>query len=267
MIYVMHGAIRERSEDLLTHKSFLDADQFGRYLANRPPFVSVAEAIKGKGDALTIDDATAAAHDAALQARDHGHEVALFVNSAASVAYLNTLTALLEAASAPQLERLYDAYLPPATGERPHSPPALRHVLKETLTRLADDDTRTARLQRIAAEAGMADFAVPAHLRPLSDEQLKRLMARGVRLENHGASHVDYAIFDGDDMRAQVVSCKGWLLSEFGQQSEYFAVPFGNVLPRFKLTAETASLWFLQNRALWPGALGEKIYNRDDLVV
>jgi len=263
MIYVMHGVVQARSQHLLTHQWMLDAEQFDRFLKERLLFVPLADALTDQGDALTIDDATQAAYHAALLARDHGHEVALFVNSESTADYLYVLSSLLDAAQSGQLVDLYEEYLP----GKLQSLHYLREVLKHSLIRLPGDEARMGSLDRLASKMGFRDVSIPSHLRSLSHEQLENLIDRGVRLENHGATHVDYSIFQTDEVRTQITSCRSWLSSLYGQDARYFAVPFGNVLPRFDVGDEVASCWLIQNKDLYCGLVGPRIYNREEIAI
>src|SRR4051794_15158027 len=81
MILTMHGVVRERNRDLFVHRNRLDHNGFELYLKKRHQrFVSIELALRGEGDALTIDDGTHAAGVAAQLAVKHGHAATLFVN-------------------------------------------------------------------------------------------------------------------------------------------------------------------------------------------
>ena len=82
-VFVTHGVVRDRNSGLFCHRPFHDWEKLNQHLASRPEkYVSLADALKGCGDALTIDDATEAAKEAAQLAIGHGHAITLFVNPA-----------------------------------------------------------------------------------------------------------------------------------------------------------------------------------------
>jgi peptidoglycan/xylan/chitin deacetylase (PgdA/CDA1 family) len=139
--------------------------------------------------------------------------------------------------------------------------------MKDQLIRVPSAAERAERLKGFVALSGVADFKLPRHVRALDNDHLHELVANGVQLENHGADHIDYAVYEPDAMREQVNSCRRWLSAEFGQESKYFAVPFGNMLPRFKLNDETMTVWLLQSRDLITGKVGPRLYNRPDLLL
>ncbi len=81
-VFLLHGIARDLDPMRFVHRSLVDSIAFARYLDVPPkPFVPLQDAVKGQGDALTIDDAIVASAQAALTARQHGHPVTLFVNS------------------------------------------------------------------------------------------------------------------------------------------------------------------------------------------
>jgi hypothetical protein len=266
MIYEMHGVIQSHSHQLLTHRWMLDAERFDRFISQRSPFVTLGRALEGRGDALTIDDATQAAYNAATLARNRGHEVTLFVNSKnvreSTPYYLHVLSSILDKAAPVELELLCRKHLP---SEVPAEKTKVREFLKHHFSRLPNESTRQSLLRLVAADLSMAELPIADHLQTLSCEQIAQLIDRGVQLENHGASHADLSIFRDDDVRNEITECKNWLQTHFSIESRYFAVPFGNVLPRFDVGDEIASCWLTANRALHSGFVGPKVYNRAEL--
>jgi hypothetical protein len=266
MIYAMHGVVRAPSHGVLTDLWMFDAASFADFLMQRPPFVGLGSGLAGFGDALTIDDATVAAYDAALLARRYGHDVTLFVNSEyvrnADPFYLHVLSAIIERASSDQLSTLSRKHV---GLDRALNKFSARELLKHHLTRLPDEVARKGALQSLVGDLDMVAAPLPAHLRTLSQEQLRELLAEGVQLENHGATHAHFSIFPDSDIRNQITVCRSWLRTTLSVQAQYFAVPFGDVLPRFALSDDIASCWFTVNSALHSGFVGPKIYNRMEL--
>lgn len=262
MIYLMHGVVRPLSSKQFTHMWMLDAEQFESFLACRRPFKTLATALEGGGDALTIDDATCAARDAALLARKYGHQVTLFVNSDivqhSDPYYLHALTALIGAATEHQLCRLPDHLTPSEIrGDRA----AIRGHLKHTIARIRGRGARKELIKSIA-DALNIQSETPGHLQTLRVNDLTRLIECGVHLENHGADHAHFSIYNDEEVKEQIRSCKIWLQDTFQAPARYFAVPFGDVLPRLEIPSPLASYWFLAQRALRPGYVGPAVYNR-----
>src|SRR5437016_674086 len=79
-VYALHGSAPAASPDLFVYRNICDRERLSRWLSALPPLVPLCDALAGRGSALTIDDATYAAADSALLARELGHEATLFVN-------------------------------------------------------------------------------------------------------------------------------------------------------------------------------------------
>jgi hypothetical protein len=266
MIYTMHGVVPSPSLNCLTDLWMTETQTFVRLLSRRQAFVDLEEALQDQGDALTIDDATYAAYDAALLARSCGHEVTLFINSDnvqdSAPYYLHVLSAVLEHACPAQLAVLcYDCI----GAEVPADKTKLRAYFKHRLTRLPDDTARLAVLTALRDDMEMGDVPLPRHLHTLSSEQLQHLVAAGVRLENHGASHAHFSIFDNSLVRSEIERCKLWLNTKLSVNSGFFAVPFGDVLPRIDLSDDITKCWFMLAANLHAGFVGPKIFNRAEL--
>jgi hypothetical protein len=260
MIYAMHGVIESPSPEKATDLWMCDTDNFISMLSRRRPFVKLAESLQGNGDALTIDDATCAARDAALLARSYGHEVTLFVNSDYirddAPYYLHVLSSLVDQADPSLLATLCCSS---AAGK---GRMAARTYLKHRLARLPDERDRRTALATLLKKVGLCEVSVPKHLATLSRDQLAALVAAGVCLENHGAGHGHFSVFENFDVLHQMESCKSWLRDNLLVEPQYFAVPFGDVLPHVELSDDLALCWFTLTTALRPGFVGPKVCNR-----
>jgi hypothetical protein len=263
MIYTMHGVVRSHNKSLLAHQWMTDIEAFGRFLFHRPAFVSLREALLGSGDALTIDDATQAAFDAAIMARQHGHEVTLFVNSTNVqdnlLYFFHLLSAILDEAPQGQLRMLHDRWAPTDGAEDKF---IIRRSLKHRMSRIPSEQARQKLIAEMTSDLRLFPQSTPGHLITLSNTQLKKLHAEGVSLENHGANHVDYSVLDETAIQDDIAECRAWLLASLKVDAQYFAVPFGNVIPRWEFRDEIAKYWFTDNRMLQGGFIGPKVYNR-----
>ena len=80
-VYAMHGIFSEGDAKAFQNRCLIREDKFEQLLSSLPfKFVSLDDAVAGRGEALTVDDATNAAYRAAKLARQHGHAVTVFVN-------------------------------------------------------------------------------------------------------------------------------------------------------------------------------------------
>ena len=75
-VYAMHGIFSEGDAKAFQNRCLIREDKFEQLLSSLPfKFVSLDDAVAGRGEALTVDDATNAAYRAAKLARQHGHAV------------------------------------------------------------------------------------------------------------------------------------------------------------------------------------------------
>ncbi|MGP8231674.1 MAG: hypothetical protein ACLQL2_03285 [Methylovirgula sp.] len=72
-IYALHGVIDHVDTKLFSHRNMTAAGRVQAWLDTQHKLVPLADALAGKGDALTIDDATVASAQAAMLARQRGH--------------------------------------------------------------------------------------------------------------------------------------------------------------------------------------------------
>ena len=247
------------------HRNLLPAAALEAYLAGAAPFVTIAEALAGRGNALTIDDATRAGADAALMARAAGHEVTLFVNpgqveSGAPYHFL-LLNALLDQVTGASVEFERTNYPIGTTSEHQ----ALRRVIKDRLRSLTSEEARRELVQQLAQSwrAGPRDVGAP--FATLSREALSGLLAAGVELQNHGWSHAFHPALSPPESAVEVSRGREWLRQEFGVDARWFAAPFGDSLPHD--VALDCDLWFAFNSEWAEGAIAGGVFNRVDLPV
>ncbi len=264
MIYYGHGTVDDRSPDTLLHRTFHDTNAFGEHLRRREePYVDLSDALAGGGEALTIDDCTAAAAAAARLARDHGHEVTLFVNpgyvDSGRPYYFHRLNMLAESASGEREfegERfLFEGY---------DSKRRSRKRLKAVLLRLESDERRDELVSRLASLWGIELGDLPPHMRTLNEAELAELALIGVRLENHGWSHANFATLPAARQTDEIRSARAWLRRIDPRFGSIFAPPFGEYRPTAELAAE-CDFWLGADDAAPPHARGRYV-NRIALI-
>jgi peptidoglycan/xylan/chitin deacetylase (PgdA/CDA1 family) len=258
----MHGIVPALSRDRQSFRSYITADEFAYLLGRRArPFGSLEEALDGGGDALTVDDATRASADAALQARALGHEVTLFVNGYHIVSgkpyAFDLLNAILDGARTGTVEREGGRY----DLRRPDGRAALRKALRRDLRRLRSEAERE-RLVAHWTEWLGADPEIVPGARPLSLEEVHALQEAGVRIENHGWTHTDPDALDADSLAREVMECSRWLKSALGVSSRMFAAPYGDSVPDSVSCWPSEIVYLAANSRMKPGRLGDRLYNR-----
>jgi Polysaccharide deacetylase/DnaB-helicase binding domain of primase len=265
-IYVIHGAVRDRKPSLFCHRSFHDFETLQRHLIDRPAkYVSLEDALVGRGDALTIDDATVAAKTSARLACAHGHAVTLFVNPSNVITqrtyFFIELNRLLDMTGAESVE--FDSHK--FCFGSPDGKKLFRQHAKNFLCRLPAETDRSALIQEIARLLDVQKAEVPDDLRTVSVQDLLDLQAVGVDIQNHGWSHAHYGSLSEADRILEIENGAVWLDGTLKVETRYFAVPFGNVMPSPEGPSKHFAIWFTLNSAWRAGRLNTTAWNRRSL--
>jgi peptidoglycan/xylan/chitin deacetylase (PgdA/CDA1 family) len=265
MIYGCHGTVRSLDGRLFVHINLHDFEAFTRHLAQRPaPYVDLPAALRGEGDALTIDDATLAAAEMAAIARRHGHAVTLFVNPSnverGMPYFFNRLNVLLDLTRRAGIEYAGDTY--PLGNWKEIK--RFRNAVKATLYTLPSENERQAHVSSVARLLGVDEPPLPDYLCSLSVRELQDLASSGVRLENHGWTHSHPSALDDAQYAAEIRQGKQWLAERCNSASSCYAVPFGKAFPRFRLH-DLYDTYLLLASDHPVGYLDHGIFNRAEL--
>jgi hypothetical protein len=266
-VYIMHGVVDSPCPNSFLDRNMLDRESFTRFLEQRPaPFAALEQALAGGGDALTIDDSIYAGYDAALLARRHGHEVTFFVNPSNIETGLPYWFFLLNLALDRTRLRTFrfnrDHFMLDSLAEKRQ----LRWVVKRTVYQLADEDSRAAYIRGLMADLGVYQRDLPRSLRPLSAEDIARLVEAGVQVENHGWTHAHPVGVKANELWADVRRGRAWLRERIGVESRVFAVPFGDTAPPEEPPAGLFDTWLMADARFFAGPLGQRIVNRKPMV-
>jgi peptidoglycan/xylan/chitin deacetylase (PgdA/CDA1 family) len=265
VIYGCHGTVRFFDKRLFAHINLHGFEAFTHHLTQRhAPYVDLPAALRGEGDALTIDDATQAGAEMAAVAREHGHAATLFVNPwnvEHGVPYFfNRLNVLLDLTRRASVE--YGGMTYPLRHWQEIK--LFRNAVKATIYSLASEDERQAHVSTVACLLGVDEPPLPECLRSLSLPELQDLVSLGVRLENHGWTHSHPSALDDAQYAAEIRQGKQWLAEQCNSPSSSYAVPFGKALPRNHIP-DLYSTYFLLDGS-WPvGRLEHGVINRAEL--
>ena len=260
-VLTIHGIAPAVIPKTFCFRNICDADTMARYLESVPPFVPLADAIAGRGDALTIDDAIRGAADAALLARQHGHAVTLFVNpgqieSGGPYAFL-VLNALLDS-----LKDRVCVFEGVKSRIRTHAErQSLRRRIKARLCLLAEEQARFDFVTNLADQWGVTTPEVPPHFRTISLDELLTLRDAGVAIENHGWSHSDHTSLSPAASVREIHKGRAWLQRELGVKAAYFASPFGEALPAPE-ALKYCAMWFAASQLMPAGRRSPHVFNR-----
>ncbi len=264
-VFAMHGIVRKADPARFVHRNMEDWDRFETHLrARKDPFVTLSDALKGKGDALTIDDATLAGADAAHMAREHGHEVTFFVNPWNVVegkmyihAYLNTLLDGIVKDTFSIRERL----VPVKTAQEKKM---FRMHFKQYLNAILSLEKQES-IVRVRAVENEIPLIVPEYLHTISLERLQELAHQGVHIRNHGWQHVHHEAFSAEEKVANLEKGRAWLRTVFSITDYDYAIPFG--VEHRLATSPTGGTWYLLDSGRPRGFVGNGLLNRIPIVV
>jgi peptidoglycan/xylan/chitin deacetylase (PgdA/CDA1 family) len=265
-IWIMHGIVAQANPLSFTHRILLDSGRFQRFLERRPQkFVDLDEAVADRGDALTIDDSTSAAADAAELCRATGHAVTVFVNARNITRQQTYWFALLNAL----VDRCTcDSILLDGESFPLHNLPArqrFRKVAKRAALSLENEEAREAFILRLAQSVNVAPLTVPGHLATISLGRVCALQAAGVRIENHGWTHGNVATMSRRELMEDIRKGADWLREVASVIVSHYAVPFGTALPPDTLPVSLYGLWHLADENLPTGRLDARLVNRATL--
>lgn len=265
-VLALHGAARDVVRDRFEFQNMTDREVLRRYLVALPPLVPLEVALAGNGVALTIDDATRAAADAALIARDLGHHVSVFINpeqvESGSPYWFGLLHCLLDRL-APVSRELDGVIYPTRTRAERR---ALREPIKAACRAMRTEAARAAHVAALAGRWDVLLLSVPEHLRTLTIAELMELRDAGVEIQNHGWSHMDHAYLTAAESEMEIRRGRDWIHGTLGVDAAHFAVPFGDVRPAAGLRME-ASSWLTLHDGWPPGPLGPDSWNRVEPVM
>lgn len=262
----MHGTIDDLDHRRLTHRGLSDRKLFIRHLRERSEkYVSWDAALRGKGDALTVDDATVASAEAARLAVEYGHRVTLFINPGyieyQRPHFFCVLSSVLEQAECSLVTWQRNRY----ELRDPDQRSSLRAQVKKKLRQLATEEQRLELLERLAQRVCSLSLAVPHFLSTLKFADLRELRMAGIDIESHGWFHGELASLSLQDQINDITGARDWLTNKLGVNASAYAVPFGETVPSEQLRQIANVVFFCLNERLPSGAIYDRTVNRISL--
>jgi hypothetical protein len=262
-IFAMHGVFRSGSSKSFVNRSFTEAEAFEAFLRALPTkFVTVDAALWGAGDALTIDDATKAAYEAAILARQHGHSVTLFINpyfvEHQRPHFFTRLNAALD-----RTELVEVTYRGSRFGLILRSEKRLlRELIKLRYCVAPTVNEAEGIVDEAISLLRPASTILPKQAQTLTIGQLEKLVERGVEIGNHGYSHLHPGALTRSVLENEIESASAWIRCRCDREPKNFAAPFGDALPRRPLPNSNINQWLILNDQVNPGRLGAQVWNR-----
>lgn len=263
IVYAMHGIVEKHNSGYLAHFNFISRKKFLIHLRTRQTaYVRLEASLRGEGDALTIDDATYAALDAAMLARDYGHEVTLFINPNNVIeGTAHFFAQLVLAIDKAQLDSVYflgrTFALRHNEGRR-----ELRLHVKQHLMSLKLEEDRLSCVASLAQALELNEIAIPRYFQTLDHKSLDNIVGRGIRIGNHGWTHAAVDALTPCCAKEEILRARKWIEHHFPQNGIQYAAPFGKSQPPFPVTPEICSTWLLCDHLRPTGYLGKNVFNR-----
>jgi peptidoglycan/xylan/chitin deacetylase (PgdA/CDA1 family) len=234
MIFLMHGvAANLQPGRRFVHRNLLDWYEFEYAMRHRKErgenFVPLREAMADSiKEALTVDDSTVAAANAARLARKHGQPVTLFVNGQNIVERLpywfTRINASLDAAPERRVaygKTTFDL-------RRVQDKARLRGLVKREAVHAPSEGRRQAILVELESLLGVHDIVLPRYLEIITIEELRELAAIGVDVQNHGWTHTHAAVLSPGEHADSIARGRAFVREHSGCDGEFYAPPYGN---------------------------------------
>ena len=261
-IYALHGVIDRVDAKLFSHRNMTPADRVRARLDTQQKLVPLAEALAGKGDALTIDDATVASAQAALLARQLGHDVTLFINpwqvADGRADAFAALHWLLDRTRKRKVTWRGKTWWLMTFRQKDD----LRAEIKRLLRLHDEPQDNHALIEELQQALGVADLDVPDYLQSLTLAQLRELRDAGVDIQNHYWTHLDPAAHTPARFADEWLRAQDWLTENLGIASQFFASPFGDYFPQPDFLAEHRIVCLLLSHSHPSGPLSPWVVNR-----
>jgi peptidoglycan/xylan/chitin deacetylase (PgdA/CDA1 family) len=265
----MHGVADGVRQDQFKYRNLLEAEQFCAFLRSAPKFVPLADALQGRGRALTIDDATVASARAAKLARNFGHAVTLFVNpwhvEVGQPYWFSRINALLDSIKAPKLSldldgRRFDLTTFDGKSE-------LRTYIKTLMRRHITPAQNVALIDTVEEQLGVSGIEISRHDHCLKIEDVLDLHGSGVDIQNHGWTHLDPLASNLMQFTDHFYKARLWLKDRLAIETRFYASPFGEFFPDLDFLRRNEAACLLLHNDLPPGSVEDRIVNRITLEI
>jgi hypothetical protein len=264
-IFAMRGVADGVQPQRFQYRNLLKVEQFCVFLRSAPKFIPLADALEGRGRALTIDGATVASARAAKLAREFGHAVTIFINplhietgQSYWFSRLNTLLDRVETSKFLMDGRAFGLTTFDGKDEfRAHIETLMRrHTIPEQNGALID---------RIEEELGVGE--IPRHDHCLGVEDVRELHVVGIEIQNRGWTDLDPLAGNLAQFTEQFHKARSWLKDRLAIDNRFFASPFGEFLPHIDFLRRNDTICLLLHKDLPPGNVEDHIVNRIPLQI
>lgn len=264
-IYALHGVVERIDEKkVFIYRNCIEKQNFINFIDRLPHEAnSLLETLTVGGIALTIDDSTNASLNAALIARERGHHVSLFVNPyniiTGEAYWFHKISFLLDQTSKKSI--LYDQtnFELKTTSDKK----IFRNAVKTKFRKTNNEAFYLKEIENIQNILDVESIKLPEFLLPPTLNALQKAAALGVAIENHFWSHFDVTYSSDEEFRYSIKKTHRWIQDNLGQQSNFFAAPFGESIPlNMNGFKDIFAFYLTSDSRFFNGFIGESIFNR-----
>jgi glycosyltransferase involved in cell wall biosynthesis len=265
-VYVMHGVVDHPVPDSFRDRNMLDREAFIRFLEKRTPkFGALEDAVESASTALTTDDGTRASFEAAVLARELGHEVTAFINpfnvETQTPYWFSLLDLVLDRTPRPSCGfGGREFVLSHLAGKR-----QFRTAVMAGGRKLPTEAMRQTMIRELADSLQVRDLDLPPSLAPISRQAVEQLITLGVRVENHGWTHCHPDGMEPEALWRDIERGRSWLRQYLHIDCRAYAVPFGVTPPRAEMPENLVETWYMADARRMSGRIGRRVFNRRPL--
>lgn len=265
-VYNIHMVVADKDPSALTHRNCIDYQLLDEFLSDRSiKFLKLKDVLRLRsGMALTIDDSTTGAYDAAMLCAAHRQHVTVFVNpfyiETGHQYYMHYLSKLVEDLGHEVFHFNDHSYNLAKPKQRKH----LRKAIKEILCSMANEDERLSFLELIFGRE-VSTIRLPYQLRTMTRGQLQALTVnKYINIEYHGWTHACPASLSVEEHLEEFKKGREWFQSNLQKDIRYFALPFGKRDTRLE-DLDDFPIIFLEDNSLDQNFSKHHIINRQPL--
>jgi hypothetical protein len=230
VLAITHGVLSNKNDSLISHALFEGEEAYCAYLDARPSrFVSLEEALYGRGDALTVDDATFAGFRAVVLALQAGHAVTWCVNGEEVEENLSYFP--FQISSMLDRTRQQRCVFEGTTWDLSTSEKlrAFRLSLKQRYMQL---DTRPAIDSLVASLSDTLDVdaCLGEQLQTVGRREISVAASLGCRLLNHGWTHLNPNAVTERELAVDIARNADWVRSFQNHDLNLYVPPYGRMV-------------------------------------
>ena len=265
MILVTHGTIKDWNPYRISHALLQPEDLLiTHFQKSQKKYVSLQDALAGRGDALTVDDGTFAALHCVMLARHYGHQVSWFINGKhieENLSYFPfQLSCMVDSTSRDKC--FFDGkiwMLNNLSSRR-----LLRYRFKQVYMGLTCQEDITQLIKTATEALSVTPDYMDWALKTVSRAELEIAVDAGVDLQNHSWDHLNPQTLSEQGVADGIRQNDEYLTSLRVTKIRCFAPPFGQ---QIEVQSTCVDRILLADRSLCPGPYSAIAVNRHELTI